>query len=196
MRLTTALCLFFAIASSVFAAQGQHPTSLGVSSAQESKKARKQREKMLKAQEKRDAEQAAWEEATRPPSPAYPGSLRPEFRSATAQAALVMDNAANTIQKSRMEFALANQSSIQNAAALLAAAQNDGERQVAVILYAYAQRIPVCQEATWDAIRNVMTLTLQSADVRACTRELQRLRMQADRTFTRNSAGPIGTDAK
>ncbi len=157
--------------------------------AQESKKARKQREKIIKAQQKRDAEQAAWEAATRPPDPSYPNSLRADFIRAAAQAVVIMDNAANAIPKSRMEFVIANQSSIQYSAALAAAAQNEGERQVAAILYAYSQKIPQCQGLAWDAATNVLTLALQSADVRACNRELQRLRAQADRTFVRNSAG-------
>jgi len=189
MKLTVALCLSFAIASSAFTAQ-DHATSPSVQiPAQESKKARQQREKMLKAQEKRESEQAAWQEETRPPEPPYPNSLRADFVRATAQAVVMMDNAANAIPKSRMEFAIANQSSIQYGAALAAATQNEGERQVAAILYAYSQKIPQCQELAWDAVRNVMTLALQSADVRACNRELQRLRAQADRTFVRNSTG-------
>ncbi len=189
MKLALTISLSFAIASSAFAAQDHAPSPSVQMPLQESKKTRKQREKMLKAQEKRDAEQAAWQEATRPPEPPFPNSLRADFMKATGQAVIIMDNAANSISKSQMEFAIANQSSIQYGAALAAAAQNEGERQVAAILYAYSQKIPQCQELAWDAARNVLTLALQSADVRACNRELQRLRTQADRTFVRNSAG-------
>lgn len=154
----------------------------------EPKKISKKEEKARKAAQKQEAGRIAWEEATRPPEPGYPASLRPEFVTAARQATLIMDNAFNTIPKSRMEFAIANQNSMQWSATLLGSVQNEGERQVAVVLYEYAQKIPVCQQLAWDSVQNVLALAVYSGGFRNCQREAQRLRATADRTFIRNSA--------
>jgi hypothetical protein len=188
-------CLVFLIFVGTMAAQniptptnndGAQSSPAASSSPKESKKARRRSEKMEKARERERAAQASWEEATRPPEPAYPGSITPDFARAAAQATIVIDNAFNSMSKSRLEFAIANQSSIQYAAGLAASARNDGERQVSVILYKYSQKIPVCQEVAWEALQNVLTLIAEGGGVRACTNDLRRLRAQADRTYDRN----------
>jgi hypothetical protein len=157
-------------------------------SAPHQEKLDKKQKKALRAAQKEEAERVAWEEATRPPGPAYPSSLRPEFVVATRQATLLMDNAFNSISKSRVEFALANQASIQAVSVLLGAVQNEGERQVALLLYDYSQRIPICQQMAWDSMQNVVTLLANARGVRGCMYEARRVRAMADRTFLQNNA--------
>ena len=186
LSLALALAAFLS-APLALAAQDVQRASPAVSrSVKETKKERKQREKEEKAREKQRAQEDAWEAATRPPDPPYPASITPEFARVAQRSVLVIDNAFNSIQKSRMEFALANQSSIQYAAALAASARNDGERQVVAILWAYAEKIPVCQDMQWQALQSVLALAVYSGNVQTCMFELRRLRAQADRTFIRN----------
>lgn len=148
----------------------------------------KRDKKLLAKQEKAEAKQRAWEIETRPPDPAYPASLRPEYVTALRQAAALIDNAFNSIPKSRFEFSIANQSAQQAAAVVRASAQGQGELQAADALIAYAQIVPICQEAAWDAVSNVFLLL--SGNYRECQHEAARLRTVADRTVQRNS-GPI-----
>lgn len=159
-----------------------------VSSKRETKKERKQREKFERMEAKRRAEAAAWEAATRPPDPPYLSSISEEFSAKAVSATLIIDNAFNSMQKDVFSFSAANQSSFERAADLMASARSDGERQVAAILYEYAQRIPVCQQQLRDALQSVLALAVEGGSVRACNNELRRLRAQADRTFDRNRA--------
>lgn len=151
------------------------------------KRSEKQKRKEVERQRKEDRQKEEWEISTRPPEPAYPGSIRQEFSTAARQTALLIDNAFNTIQKSRIEFMAANQTSIQAASLLFGGAQSEGERQVGRLLYTYAQKVPVCQELAWDSVQSVLALAVYSKSYRQCQTEAARLRGTADRTLARNS---------
>jgi hypothetical protein len=153
----------------------------------EQKKLAKRERKDAERQRKEEMQRNGWEISTRPPSPAYPGSIRPEFSTAARQTALLIDNAFNSIQKNRIEFAAANQTSLQAASFLFGGAQSEGERQVGALLYGYAQKVPVCQGLAWDSAQSILALMAYSGDYSQCQIEASRLRGTADRTLARNS---------
>jgi len=158
-----------------------------VKQTKEQKRGEKRKRTDLERQRKEDRQKEEWEISTRPPEPTYPDSIRPEFSTAAGQIALLIDNAFNSIPNSRIEFIAANQISIQAASLLFGGAQSEGERQLGQLLYAYAQKVPVCQALAWDSVQSVLALAVYSRSYRQCQMEASRLRGTADRTLARNS---------
>src|SRR5581483_27199 len=171
-----ALILEVFILIPVVAAQQQPATA---SESKQERKAREKERKRIEAKNRNELETSA-------PLPAYYASLRPEFQVAIRQAGSLVDNAAKTITASRFEFAMANQSAQQAVALLTSSAQSSGEIQAAEALRAYAEIVPVCQQAAWDAASNVIWLL--SGKYQRCQREMIRLRTVAENTVIRNSS--------
>lgn len=158
----------------------------------EKKEAEKRAEQKKKDDERERRQQERAERWARdnpqpePLKPAYPASLRPEFITYARQTDAAIQNAFNTIERSRIEFAMANQTAQQYLIVLRGAASNLGESQVAEAIAAYGQMAPVCQDAAWQAASNLLVL-LAANRYPACIKQAIYLRAVADLTMRQNS---------